>query len=82
MSDDDASPLAELEISVGDEVEKIIARLGKPLMALKGISGQDYTEKYLFRTQDGLRITVLAVNGTVTEVLASAKPLAARAALR
>ena len=82
VSADDVSLSAELEISVGDEVEKIIARFGKPLMALKGISGRDYTEKYLFRTEDGLRITVLAVNGTVTAVLASAKPLAARAALR
>ena len=82
VSGDDTSPSAELEISVGDKVEKIIARFGEPLMALKGISGQDYTEKYLFRTQDGLRITVLAVNGTVTAVLASARPLATRAALR
>ena len=60
----------------------IIARFGKPLMALKGIAGKDYTEKYLFRTEDGLRITVLAVNGTVTAVLAGAKPAATRAALR
>ena len=82
VSADDASPSAELEISVGDKVEQIIARFGKPLMVLKGISGKDYTEKYLFRTQDGLRITILAVNGTVTAVVASAKPLAARAALR
>jgi len=51
-------------------------------MTLKGITGKDYTEKYLFRTEDGLRITVLAVNGKVTAVLAGAKPLAARAALR
>ena len=82
VSGDDASLSADLEISVGDKVEQIIARFGKPLMVLKGISGKDYTEKYLFRTQDGLRITVLAVNGTVTAVVASAKPLAARAALR
>ena len=82
VSGDDASPSAELEVSVGDKVEKIIARFGEPLMALKGISGQDYTEKYLFRTEDGLRITVLAVNGTVTAVLASARLLATRAALR
>ena len=79
---DDDDALAEFEISVGDAVEKIIARFGNPLMVLKGISGQDYTEKYLFRTEDGSRITVLALNGTVTAVLTSAKPLAARAALR
>jgi hypothetical protein len=79
---DDGSSSADLGISVGDKVEQIIVRFGKPLMALKGISGQDYTEKYLFRTEDGLRITVLAVNGTVTAVLASARPLATRAALR
>ncbi len=82
VSAEEASPWAELEISAGDNVEKIIARLGKPLMVLKGITGKDYTEKYLFRTEDGLRITVLAVNGTVTAVLAGAKPLATRAALR
>ncbi len=74
---------AELEISVGDEVDQIIARFGEPMMALKGITDKDYTEKYLFRTADGLRITVLAVNGTVTAVLAGAKPAAAtRAAAR
>lgn len=76
------APSAELEISVGDRIDEIIARFGKPLMALKGIAGKDYTEKYLFRTEDGLRITVLAVNGTVTAVLAGAKPAATRAALR
>ena len=76
------APSAELEISVGDGIDEIIARFGKPLMALKGIAGKDYTEKYLFRTEDGLRITVLAVNGTVTAVLAGAKPAATRAALR
>ena len=43
---------AELEISVGDEVDQIIARFGEPMMALKGITGKDYTEKYLFRTAD------------------------------
>jgi len=82
VSADEAYPSAELEISTGDNVEAIIARLGNPLMTLKGITGKDYTEKYLFRTEDGLRITVLAVNGKVTAVLAGAKPLAARAALR
>ena len=76
------APSAELEISVGDRIDKIIARFGKPLMALKGIAGKEYTEKYLFRTEDGLRITVLAVNGTVTAVLAGAKLAATRAALR
>jgi hypothetical protein len=81
-SADEAYSSAELEISAVDNVEKIIARLGEPLMILKGITGKDYTEKYLFRTEDGLRITVLAVNGKVTAVLAGAKPLAARAALR
>ena len=73
---------AELEISVGDEVDQIIARFGEPMMALKGITGKDYIEKYLFRTADGLRITVLAVNGTVTAVLAGAKPATTRAAAR
>ena len=79
----DQASSSELEISVGDEVDQIIARFGEPMMALKGITGKDYTEKYLFRTADGLRITVLAVNGTVTAVLAGAKPAAAtRAAAR
>lgn len=73
---------AELEISVGDEVEQIIAHFGEPMMALKGITGKDYTEKYLFRTADGLRISVLAVNGTVTAVVAGSRPAATRAAVR
>ena len=56
-------------IAVGDKVADLIARLGKPTMVLKGISGNGYNEKYTFRKPDGGKFTVLALHGTVTAVI-------------
>jgi hypothetical protein len=43
-----------------------VKRFGDPILALTGISGEDYTEKYVFRTPEGARLTVLSVGGRVT----------------
>ena len=56
-------------IAAGDKIADLIARLGKPTMVLKGISGNGYNEKYTFRKPDGSKFTVLALHGTVTAVI-------------
>ena len=68
-------------IVVGDKVADLIARLGKPTMVLKGISGNGYNEKYTFRKPDGGKFTVLALHGTVTAVIDNSTRLPMRASL-
>ncbi len=68
-------------VAPGDKVADLIARLGKPTMVLKGIGGNGYDEKYVFRTPDGGKITVLALHGTVTAVIDSSTGLPLRASL-
>ena len=68
-------------VAPGDKVADLIARLGKPTMVLKGIGGNGYNEKYIFRKPDGGKITVLALHGTVTAVIDSSTGLPLRASL-
>ena len=68
----------DIEIELGEDVAAVIKRFGKPLMVLKGIFGQDYTEKYTFRTKEGRKIVVLALNGKVTAITPEPLRLAAR----
>ena len=68
-------------IAAGDKVADLIARLGKPTMVLKGISGNGYNEKYTFRKPDGGKLTVLALHGTVTAVIDNSTSLPMRASL-
>ena len=68
----------EIEIELGEDVAAVIERFGNPSMVLKGISGKDYTEKYTFRTKEGRKIVVLAVNGKVTAISPGPLRLAAR----
>ena len=68
----------DIEIELGEDVAAVIERFGKPSMVLKGISGQDYTEKYTFRTKEGRKIVVLALNGKVTAINPEPLLLAAR----
>ena len=68
----------EIEIELGEDVAAVIERFGKPSMVLQGISGQDYTEKYTFRTKEGRKIVVLALNGKVTAINPEPLRLAAR----
>jgi hypothetical protein len=55
-----------LEIPAGTLIADLVKRFGEPILALTGISGEDYTEKYVFRTPEGARVTVLSVEGRVT----------------
>jgi hypothetical protein len=55
-----------LEIPAGTLIADLVKRFGEPILALTGISGEDYTEKYVFRTPEGARLTVLSVEGRVT----------------
>ena len=75
---DDTQAAEDIGIEVGEDVAAVIERFGKPSMVLKGIFGQDYTEKYTFRTKDGRKIVVLAVNGKVTAIAPDRTRLAAR----
>ena len=68
----------EIEIELGEDVAAVIERFGHPSMVLKGIFGQDYTEKYTFRTKQGRKIVVLALNGKVTAITSEPLRLAAR----
>ena len=68
----------EIEIELGEDVAAVIERFGNPSMVLQGISGQDYTEKYNFRTKEGRKIVVLALNGKVTAINPEPLRLAAR----
>ena len=72
--------VATVDIPAGTPVEELMKRFGEPLMALTGISGEDYTEKYVFRTPDGARLTVLSIDGKVSTVIVESDP-GARAAL-
>ncbi len=76
--DDDTQAAEAIGIEVGEDVAAVIERFGKPSMVLKGISGRDYTEKYTFRTKDGRKIVVLALNGKVTAIAPDRTRLAAR----
>ncbi len=60
---------AAIDIPAGTPVDDLVKRFGEPLLALTGISGEDYTEKYVFKTPDGARLTVLSVDGKVATVL-------------
>ncbi len=68
----------DIEIELGEDVAAVIERFGTPLMVLKGIFGQDYTEKYTFRTKEGRKIVVLALNGKVTAITSEPLRLVAR----
>jgi len=64
---DSSSPAPlSLEIPAGAPIADIVKRFGEPILALTGISSEDYTEKYVFRTPEGARLTVLSVEGRVT----------------
>jgi len=64
---DSSSPATlSLEIPAGTPIADLVKRFGDPVLALTGISGEDYTEKYVFRTPEGARVTVLSVEGRVT----------------
>jgi len=73
--------VATISIEKGTSIEALIAQFGEPLLALTGISGEEYTEKYVFKTADGTRFTVFSFEGKVTAVLAGPGAPAARAAL-
>jgi hypothetical protein len=77
-----SQPLAEptVDIAAGTTVDELKKRFGEPVLALTGISGEDYTEKYVFRTSEGVLLTVLSVEGKVTAFVVERDP-AARAAL-
>jgi len=60
------------EIQAGEPVQSLIERFGLPYMALRGVAGEGYNEKYIFKLQDGARIVIYARQGTVTQ--ASAEP--------
>ena len=68
----------DIEIELGEDIAAVIARFGQPSMVLKGISGRAYTEKYTFRTKEGRKIVVLALNGKVTAITPEPLRLAAR----
>jgi hypothetical protein len=72
--------VAMVDIPAGTPVDELMKRFGEPLMALTGISGENYTEKYVFRTPDGARLTVLSIDGKVSTVIMDSDP-GARAAL-
>jgi hypothetical protein len=61
--------VAAVDIPVGTPVDELMKRFGEPLLALTGVSGEAYTEKYVFKTPDGARLTVLSVHGKVTNVV-------------
>ena len=68
----------EIEIELGEDIAAVIERFGNPSMMLRGIAGQAYTEKYTFRTKEGRKIVVLALNGKVTAITPGPLRLAAR----
>jgi hypothetical protein len=74
------APLS-LEIPAGTPIADLVKRFGEPVLALTGISGEDYTEKYVFRTPEGARLTVLSVEGRVTSFVVDNGDDAERAAL-
>ncbi len=71
---------AAVDIPIGTPVDELLKRFGQPLLALTGISGESYTEKYVFKMPDGARVTVLSVDGKVTTVAVETDP-GTRAAL-
>ena len=75
-----SAPLS-LEIAAGTPIADLVMRFGEPVLALTGISGEDYTEKYVFRTPEGVRLTVLSVAGRVTSFAVDNGVEAERAAL-
>ena len=53
----------------GTPIDRVIERFGKPLLRMAGIPSNGYSEKYIFRTADGSRFTVLVQDGKVVRVL-------------
>jgi hypothetical protein len=74
------APLS-LEIPAGTPIADLVKRFGNPVLALTGIAGEDYTEKYVFKTPEGVHLTVLGVDGRVTSFVIDNGDDAKRAAL-
>ncbi len=58
-------------VRIGSKIDEVIEKLGRPSFTLIGVTGRNYTEKYLFKGADGETITVLTWSGVVTSVLLS-----------
>jgi len=69
------------DIPEGTSIEDVIARFGKPIFKMAGLPGQNYSEKYIFRTADGRRFTVFTRDGLVAHTLVEPLVLGNRAAL-
>ncbi len=69
------------DIPEGTPIGDLIARFGRPLFKMAGLPGQGYSEKYIFRTEDGRRFTVFVRGGTVASILVEPLRMEDRASL-
>jgi hypothetical protein len=65
----DVAPAALPEgVAVGVSVEELLAKLGRPYLAFRGVAGEGYTDQYVFELPDGGHLVVYVLDGLVAHV--------------